>query len=898
MTSLPDSSVEAGLAALKKGDYHSAIAHLESVCNIELDPATIVRAQMGLVVAYSSSGNVQQAIALCQQLTQNTNPQVKQWADNKLAEITQNSTSVKTTQTENPTGFVPLDQTPQTKQPSSKPTQEISGFVPLENIPFQQNRQFIPPVGKAEEKGKDVGAGFTNIPAVPADNFTKPAPTDRQGKDVGAGFTNIPAVPADNFTKPAPTERQGKDVGVGFTNIPAVPADNFTKPAPTERQGKDVGVGFTNIPAVPADNFTKPAPTDRQGNNNLTTPRDNLTKPASLNYRTEGSPGSKEPSPRQVSAASSPHTWRQAQRAQKWQPLPVNVGFKPDLTQLWGVQVITAIALFWMLRLILQFGASITNDLFIRLPYLEPIQAFYSFYYQPTLPILIGLGILLVLSPWLIDGLLKLFYNNQPLSMETLRTHSQEAARVLQRLSRDRRIPVPKLGILPTDAPLALTYGNLPNTARIVVSQGLLNQLTDDEIAAIYAAQMGHVLRWDFVLMSLGVLIAQIPYTVYRLVAQWGEQWEGFILRGTCGAIAQIAYAIYWLLRWPLVWLSRIRIYFSDRFACDVTGNPNGLSRAILKIAIGIAKDIEQQGKTSWLLEGFDLLMPLGYKQAISLGSVSGYTAFEPVLAWDVVNPDSRWLAFNNCHPLTGDRLQLLSRYARHWKLETELNFNSTAEKSRPNSAFRLQAAPYLGILIGLILGGLLWLTGEIGSLAKIKLLSWLLNDYWWFLVGFVLSGFSIGTLIRINSFFPDITPSTRANETALPDLLADANALPVNSQPVRFPGKLLGRPGIANWLGQDLILQSGAGLVKLHYLSWLGPIGNLLIWKNRPSQLVNRSVTVSGWFRRGATPWIDIEAIATSTGKTSPSGHPVWSTILATGSAVTAALIILQGGL
>ena len=834
MTSLPDSSVEAGLAALKKGDFNSAIAHLETVLNVELDPATIARAQMGLVVAYSSTRKVQQAIALCQHLTTSSNPQVKQWADNKLAEITHNSTSVNTTPTENPTGFVPLDQTPQTKQPSSKQTKEVSGFVPLENLPPQQNRQVIPPLGKAGEQ-VSYGAG-------------------EQGGAVGAGFNNNLKTGADNLNQPAPVDRQGNDVGAGFTNNLTTKSDNLNQPAPQSDRTHNVG-------ATRADNLNQPAP---QGDR------------------------TKQP---------SPHTWRQAPRAQRWQPLPVNVGFKPDLTQLWGVQIVTAIALFWLLRLVLEFGAAITNDLFIRLPYLEPIQAFYDFYYQPTLPLLIGLAILLVLSPWLIDALLKLFYGHKSLSVETLKTHSQEAVRVLQRLCRERRIPVPKLGILPTDAPLALTYGNLPNTARIVVSQGLLKHLTDEEIAAIYAAQLGHILRWDFVLMSLGVLIIQIPYTVYRLVAQWGERWEGPILRGTTGAIAQIAYAIYWLLRWPLVWLSRIRIYFSDRISCDATGNPNGLSRAILKIAIGIAKDIEQQGKTSWLLEGFDLLMPLGYRQAIGLGSVHAYTAFEPVLAWDVLNPYSRWLAFNNSHPLTGDRLQLLSRYARHWKLETELNFSSRAEQPRPNSAFRLQAAPYFGILIGLILGALLWLVGEVGSIARIRLISWLLYDYWWFMLGFVLSGFSIGTLLRINSFFPDITPSTRADETALPDLLANQDALPIDSQPVRFPGKLLGRPGIANWLGQDLILQSRAGLVKLHYLSWLGPIGNILLGKNRPSHLINRSVTVSGWFRRGATPWIDIDAIATSTGKTSPSGHPVWSTILATGSAVVAAYIILKGG-
>ena len=821
MTSLPDSSLEAGLTALKQGDYNDAIAHLESVCEIELDSATIVRAQMGLVVAYASSANVPKAQALCQHLTTSVNPQVKQWADTKLLELAQRYPSAAPTQ--DPTGFVPLDQTPGQKGVNSSPT-EVSGFVPLESIPPPENRQVIPPPSRGKAPGNNVGAGNTSKRATPDDNLTKGAP-------VGDGATNVRAGKTSNLTNPD---------------------DNLTKDAPTE-----------NVPAK-----ARPA------------------RAASAWSRS-------------TSYTGQPHTWRQANRAQRWQPLPVNVGFKPDLTQLWGVQVITALALFWMLRLILSFGASITNDLFLRLPYLEPIQAFYSFYYNPTVPLLIGLAILLLFCPWLLDGLLKLCYGKKPLSVETLTTHSQEAARVLQRLTRERKLPLPKLGILPTNAPIALTYGNLPNTARIVVSKGLLEQLADDEIAAIYASQIGHIIRWDFVLMSIGVLVVQIPYTVYWSVAQWGEQWEGFILRGTTAAIASTAYGIYWLLRWPLVWLSRIRIYFSDRYASDATGNPNGLSRAILKIAIGIAKDIEQQGKTSWLLEGFDLLMPLGYRQAITLGSLYPYTAFEQVLAWDYINPYRRFLAFNNSHPLTGDRLQLLARYAQYWKLETELNLIApNSLLNTQNSKLFLQGAPYFGMLIGLILGAMLWLLGAIGSLARIRLLSWLLDDYWWFLQGFVLAGFSIGTVLRINPFFPDITSSTRTDETTLPELLAAADALPTDSQPVRFQGKLLGRPGIAGWLGQDLILQSNAGLVKLHHYSWLGPIGNLLSGANRHNNLANRAVTVSGWFRRGATPWIDLEAISTQTGITTTSAHPLWSTILATLAAVLSAYIVLKGGL
>ena len=47
---------------------------------------------------------------------------------------------------------------------------------------------------------------------------------------------------------------------------------------------------------------------------------------------------------------------------------------------------------------------------------------------------------------------------------------------------------------------------------------------------------------------------------------------------------------IGWVTTIALFFLTEIigRIYYSDHFACNITGNPNGLIRGILKIAIGI----------------------------------------------------------------------------------------------------------------------------------------------------------------------------------------------------------------------------------------------------------------------------------------------------------------------
>jgi hypothetical protein len=166
----------------------------------------------------------------------------------------------------------------------------------------------------------------------------------------------------------------------------------------------------------------------------------------------------------------------------------------------------------------------------------------------------------------------------------------------------------------------------------------------------------------------------------------------------------------------------------------------------------------------------------------------------------------------------------------------------------------------------------------------------------WLLIKGYLAIGFSIGTLMRINSFFPDIKPSSVQPDPSLIYLLANPTALPVDSQPVSLQGKLLGRRGISNWLGQDLIMQSPTGLVKLHQVSWLGPVGNFWCQSPSPRDLIGQHLIATGWFRRGATPWIDIDTLRTKTGKISRSSHPFWSTLLASAAAIWGAYIILWG--
>ncbi len=836
MASVPNPLLDAGLRALEQGNYSVAIAHLKGIREMELDDSLVTRASMALVTAYRRSGDTENAIALCQDLTHHPNPKVREWATSTLANLDSNSPVTATSPpTSESSGFIPFDGT----SPNPRAL-DSSGFVPLNQTPSQPQK----PPQRTPSNIKQRLASSTQH------SFSKAEPQD------------------------------------GQRNSTATTGEALENSAPT-------------------------------------------TEDASLHPVADTLPSFFSPRPR----------WRNSGRAQNWSPL------KPvKLRRLWLVEIVTAIALFLVVDFFVYSAMGTANTILVQLPFFEPIQFFYR---DPTLGIGIVLAILLISSPWLIDALLKYFHGLESLPLTQLASRSPEASKVLQRFCRQRKLPIPTLGILPTNAPVALTYGNLPRTARIVVSEGLLAQLADDEVATIYATQLGHIAHWDFVLMSLGILITQIPYTIYWQVARGGEQFAEFverklpsyrgfllpILRWISAAVASLSYGIYWLFRLPLLWFSRARIYYSDRLSVETTGNPNGMTRALVKIALGITEEIQNDRKTSALLESFDLMQPVGYRQAITSGSCSPQTPFEAVLHWDCTNPYRNWLTAGASHPLLGERVALLCRNAQFWKLEPELDMPAIAPPVRDNAARLsqlsnspkalplLQCALFFGLLLGILLRAVFWTIGQIGDRLNIWQVIWMhktrplnIGQVIWrnktnpveilqiigthyatnrLLDACILIAFSLAIFLWINRYFPDIKPSTVQSELNLGTLFANPATLPPHSQPIQLTGKLLGRQGLFNWLGQDLILQTSTGLVRLHFSPYLGPLGNFLPQPNRPSNLVNQDVTVTGWFRRGVTPWIDIETLRSESGKATRANYPLWLTILALGAALWGAYLV-----
>ncbi|MDX2243574.1 MAG: zinc metalloprotease HtpX [Leptolyngbyaceae cyanobacterium bins.302] len=593
--------------------------------------------------------------------------------------------------------------------------------------------------------------------------------------------------------------------------------------------------------------------------------------------------------------------WRQAGRAESGKSLG-----KVNLLRLGVTRIITAIACYLAVQQVFFWVAASYGNAVIKI---LPRLGFRVV--QPGAPTwteafaLVALLILFVGSRWILDAILTLLHGLKPFSINELSVYSPEAAASLPRFCRKSGIPVPALGILPTQTPIAFSYGIVPHVSRVVVSQGLLEQLADDEIAAIYANEVGHLSYWTVPLLSGITTLLQLPYILYWVTAEWGNQKDSPITKACATLISVISYGFFWLWRWVPLWLSRQRTYYSDRVATELTGNPNGYTRALMKLAIGTAKDVQQQGQTSYLLEGFEILAPLGHRIATPLGSLYPHAPLENVLEWERSHPLRHWFALNNTHPPTGERLNLLALYARHWQLDTELNWQDPTAPRRAKKpkltgqqwrSLLLQGSPYFGFAFGLAIALLLRVIGWVGYRANWDLVSWMARDRT-ILFGLPLVGLCIGILLRLNPFFPDLPHQAKklGNSESLPPLFQQPDLIPLTSQPLQLEGTLLGRRGISNLLNQDLWLNTATGMVKLHCTSRLGVLSSFLPQANRPANLVNSPLVATGWFRRSTSSWVDVETLRTAGGRIHRSDHPVWGFLIAAIAATCGILAIFN---
>jgi heat shock protein HtpX len=161
---------------------------------------------------------------------------------------------------------------------------------------------------------------------------------------------------------------------------------------------------------------------------------------------------------------------------------------------------------------------------------------------------------------------------------------------VMERLAAKASLPVPKLYVIPEEAPNAFATGRNPHHASVAVTEGLLNLMNDDELEGVIAHELSHVRNYDILTTSIAATLAgAITYLAH--MAQWGMIFGGYGGRdddreeggGALAAIAMMILAPFAALLLQL-FLSRTREYSADETGARMVGQPYGLISALQKL--------------------------------------------------------------------------------------------------------------------------------------------------------------------------------------------------------------------------------------------------------------------------------------------------------------------------
>ncbi|MCK9611823.1 MAG: M48 family metallopeptidase [Bacteroidales bacterium] len=165
---------------------------------------------------------------------------------------------------------------------------------------------------------------------------------------------------------------------------------------------------------------------------------------------------------------------------------------------------------------------------------------------------------------------------------------------------------MPKIYIIPTDAPNAFATGMNPDNAIVAVTAGLLARMNRDELQGVIAHEMSHIVNRDIKFMTLaGVMLGTIViiseiFLRSMFLGAGRSRGKG----GGQGQIVIMVIALVLAILTPIMAqllyfaISRKREYLADASAVRLTRYPEGLASALEKIS-GSTEEIPMANKVT-----------------------------------------------------------------------------------------------------------------------------------------------------------------------------------------------------------------------------------------------------------------------------------------------------------
>src|SRR5438128_7961857 len=188
-------------------------------------------------------------------------------------------------------------------------------------------------------------------------------------------------------------------------------------------------------------------------------------------------------------------------------------------------------------------------------------------------------------SYWFSDKIVLASYGAQPIG----EADAPVVYRIVRNLATKARIPMPRLYLLPAEAPNAFATGRNPQHAAVAVTEGILRIMSEEELEGVLAHELSHVLNRDVLTSTIAATLAGAVMMLANM-ARWGAMFAGSRRDdeegGGLNPIALIVTALLAPIAALLIQMaiSRSREYEADASGARLTRNPLGLASALARL--------------------------------------------------------------------------------------------------------------------------------------------------------------------------------------------------------------------------------------------------------------------------------------------------------------------------
>jgi len=195
-----------------------------------------------------------------------------------------------------------------------------------------------------------------------------------------------------------------------------------------------------------------------------------------------------------------------------------------------------------------------------------------------------------------------------------------EYYRIVADLAQNAGLPMPKVYVIHNQQPNAFATGRNPENAAVAASVGLLEALSDEEVAAVMAHELAHVQNRDTLIMTITATLAGAISMLGNFALFFGGNRDNNNPFGFIGVLVAMIVAPFAAMLVQMM-ISRTREYSADRRGAEICGNPLWLASALRKIAMGAGRVVNEDAERNPATAHMFIINPLNGQRMDSLFS-------------------------------------------------------------------------------------------------------------------------------------------------------------------------------------------------------------------------------------------------------------------------------------